>query len=306
MLTKEQIVQYLDSIPEHQMAKDIFVPVLKKLGLPGVKFTGGPSEQGIDIEYYELTQPENSKSYVGIQFKKGNLTYGSGGSKGTVKEVRNQAEEAFEKEIYDLKGKSVGFIGRFIVAVTGEINENARSFIGKARLKGLDRRIDYWDGDRLAEYVQSHWIPEFIDYFNINPTEEEVEEILDQIVDEEYIWENYDDLIKKCRRVKATISGIEFDMLTTIAKLQVLEHYNAGVPFSEFLLEVEKTEESLDSELRNLVGKLEYLEVDDNSFYLKGHAYNLVTLLETIIGEVEEAEEEDTVDDYELFLKVIK
>jgi hypothetical protein len=94
-----------------------FVPVLIKMGLKGVKFTGGSTEYGIDVEYYELTQPENNRSYVGIQFKKGNLTYSSRGSKGTVKEVKNQAEEAFDKEIHDLEGRSLGYNGRIIVAV---------------------------------------------------------------------------------------------------------------------------------------------------------------------------------------------
>jgi hypothetical protein len=87
---------------------------LKKIGLKGVRFTGGADEHGIDIEYYELTEPESHKSYVGIQFKKGDLVYSSSGSKGSVKDVKNQAEEAFEKEIYDIDG--VHYISRFIVA----------------------------------------------------------------------------------------------------------------------------------------------------------------------------------------------
>ena len=85
------------------MAKDIFVPVLKSMGCLGVKFTGGPDEAGIDVEYYELTQPDNQKSYVGIQFKKGDLKYSSAGSKNSVKQAKNQAEEAFEKEIHDIE-----------------------------------------------------------------------------------------------------------------------------------------------------------------------------------------------------------
>ena len=77
MLTKEKIISLLESLDEHKMAKEIFVLVLKKMGLQGVKFTGGPDEHGVDIEYYEVTQPENRKSYVGIQFKKGSLVYSS-------------------------------------------------------------------------------------------------------------------------------------------------------------------------------------------------------------------------------------
>lgn len=304
MLTKEQIIQYLESIHEHTMASDIFVPALTKMGLSGVKFTGGSTEYGIDIEYYELTQPENNKSYVGIQFKKGNLTYSSRGSKGTVKEVKNQAEEAFDKEIHDLEGRSLGYIGRFIVAVTGDINEQARTYIGRARLKGNDRRIDYWDGDRLAEYIIDHWMTEFIEYFDINLDEEFNEEEIVEIVNEEYLIENYKELILKCIKVKSTVSGYEFDLLTSLAKLQVINQFSSGVPFSEFLMEIERTEEYIEHELRNLVSTLNYVEPDDNLLYLNGHAKNLITLLETIIFELEDAEE-DTENAFELFKNVL-
>ncbi|GAB6412536.1 restriction endonuclease [Bacillus toyonensis] len=304
MLTKEQIIQYLESIHEHKMASEIFVPVLQKMGLRGVKFTGGTTEYGIDIEYYELTQPENNRSYVGIQFKKGNLTYSSRGSKGTVKEVKNQAEEAFDKEIHDLEGRSLGYIGRFIVAVTGEINEQARGFIGRARLKGNDRRIDYWDGDRLAEYIIDHWMEEFIEYFDINLDDEVSEEEVFEIVDEEYLIENYKELIIKCIKVKSTVSGFEFDMLTSLAKLEVIDQFSSSVPFSEFLMEIERTEDYIEHELRNLVSTLNYIEPEDNQLYLNGHAKNLSTLLGTIIYELEEAEE-DTENAFELFISVL-
>lgn len=302
MLSKEQIIKHLDSIHEHTMARDIFVPVLKTMGLQGVKFTGGSHEQGIDIEYFELTQPENSKSYVGIQFKKGNLTYGSGGSKNTVKEVRNQAEEAFEKEIHDLENKSVGYIGRFIVAVTGEINEPARTFIGRARQKGLDRRIDYWNGDRLAEYIQTHWHDEFIQYFNIKLNEEIYEE--NQIVDEQYIVENYSDLVKKCIDVKSTINSFQFDMLTSLVKLQVISNFLSGVPIADFLLEVGRTEDYINDDLR-LMHKLNYIDFDENRLFINGHATNLASLLENILEELIYAEEDEN-SAFEVFINILK
>lgn len=48
----EFIMEKLNNINEHKIAKDIFVPLLRKKGLKGVKFTGGSGEEGIDIEYY--------------------------------------------------------------------------------------------------------------------------------------------------------------------------------------------------------------------------------------------------------------
>ena len=70
-LSDEFIMGKLNSLPEHKMAKDIFVPLLRKKGLNGVKFTGGSDEEGIDIEYYEKSYADNTKQYAGIQFKRG-------------------------------------------------------------------------------------------------------------------------------------------------------------------------------------------------------------------------------------------
>lgn len=55
MLDKEQIIEKLESLHDHKMAKDVFVPVLEETGCHGVKFTGGPDEIGVDIEYYRVS-----------------------------------------------------------------------------------------------------------------------------------------------------------------------------------------------------------------------------------------------------------
>ena len=60
-LNDEFIMGKLNKLPEHKMAKDIFVPLLRKKGLNGVKFTGGSDEEGIDIEYYEKSYADNTK-----------------------------------------------------------------------------------------------------------------------------------------------------------------------------------------------------------------------------------------------------
>jgi hypothetical protein len=147
------IIQKLESLNEHKMAKEIFVPVLKNMGLKGVRYVGGSDEHGIDIEYYETSEPDKKRKYTGIQFKKGTLKYGAGGNKNTVKEVKNQAEEAFEKEIYGIDNDSKSRIHRFICAVTGSINETARKVISKAKIE-RGGQIDYWEGEYLCELIR--------------------------------------------------------------------------------------------------------------------------------------------------------
>lgn len=303
-MTENQILDYLNSLQEHKMAKDIFVPVMKKMGLKGVKFTGGASEQGIDIEYYELTEPEKHKSYVGVQFKKGNLSYSAHGTKNSIKEIKNQAEEAFEKGIPDENSATTHYIGRFIVATTGIINNPARDFINKAKAKGQDRRINFWDGEKLAEYINEYWINEFVNYFNICEDNEEDEVELPNVINEEYILDNYSELIRDCKKVKATISGLEWDILLAVVDKGIFED-NSVVSLSDILFELGKSEDQINYELINLVRKLEYLSIDDNQVHLCGYASKLEILAGKIIEELVDADENDDLIAEKIFNKVI-
>lgn len=289
MLDKEQIINYLNTLQEHKMAKDIFVPILQRMGCEGVKFTGGPDEVGIDIEYYELTKPENLRSYVGVQFKKGKLVYSSGGGKNSVKELKNQAEEAFDKEMHDIDTHATLYISRFVVATTGEINEKARAFIGKARQKGNDRRIDYWDGDRLAEYVQNYWMDDFINYFDITSQSEEENE--GNIIDVEYIEENFEDLVNKCQGIRATINTHEWRIIRAIFDLSISS--NGGVSISDLLLELGNNEDYFRGEFQQL-SRLEYIFEEERNISLSGNAYDLLTLYSDIEEELIDAEEDPT------------
>ncbi len=305
MLNKERIIEFLETLHEHKMAKDIFVPLFQKMGLRDVRFTGGADEEGIDIEYYELTEPEKRKSYVGIQFKKGSLVYSSGGSKNSVKEVRNQAEEAFEKEIPDIDGHATQFISRFIVAVTGDINQRARKFIGRARQKGADRRIDYWTGDRLAEYIQGHWIEKFEEYFS-----DEIEQLADEggteetIIDAEYLYDNYKNIIIKCKKVKTTLGGFEWQIIESIFKLSYESGFESSVPIVDLLIELECTEDYCREEFEHLVS-LGYLDFERGAVSLTGHANIFTQLLDAITEELDDAEE-DPDNTWGLFNSLIK
>ena len=289
MLDKKLIIEKLESLHEHKMAKDIFVPVLKKKGCLGVKFTGGSDEVGVDIEYYELTYPEGRKSYVGIQFKKGNLVYSSGGSKNSVKEVKNQAEEAFEKEIHDIESHATQYISRFVVATTGDINEKARSFIGRVRQKGADRRIDYWTGDRLAEYIQDCWSDEFLLYFQIKEVDEDGEDEVN-IIDEEYIEENYGELVHQCKKLRSTVNGAEWKVIRALLDLMISKQ-SQSIPLADLLMELERTEDYFSQEFEHL-SDLGYLYWDEEGLSLDGHAQNLWTLFDNIQEEIIDAEED--------------
>jgi len=286
------------------MAKDIFVPILKKLdGLKGVKFTGGVTEQGIDVEYYELAQPDKKRKYAGIQFKKGDLKYGAGGNKNTVKEVKNQAEEAFDKDIHAIDNDSYHRLSRFVCAVTGEINEPARAMIAKAKVE-KGGQIDFWDGQYLCQLIRDHWLDEFIAYFELDDEEiAEAEEEESTVVDAAYIEENYPKRVQRARAVKRTISNLNWRILR--AALKVSRFGKSGITLADVLLELERSEEYISEELDQL-RRLGYLEFDnDGSLYLSGNATALEELGAKIVEEIVDAGEEDTVDPDDVFADLV-
>lgn len=288
-LSDEFIMEKLNSINEHKIAKDIFVPLLRRKGLKGVKFTGGSNEEGIDIEYYEKSNADNTKQYAGIQFKKGDITYSSRATNGTVKDLKNQAEEAFAKDICDVNSGGVNHISRFIVATTGEINENARKMINKAKNRGEQTNISYWDCGKLADDIRNYFLDDFIDYFSIDEYEEE-DEYEDSIVTSDYIEENYHSLIKKAKKSVKTFTSTHKE----IAKA-IIENYfkkdSYSISIGDLLFELETQEDYIKDDLINMqnVGNI---DIDEDYFIsLSGNSFYLIELAESIVEEMVEADE---------------
>jgi hypothetical protein len=295
-LPDQLIIEKLESLNEHKMAREIFVPLLKKMDVKGVKYVGGSDEHGIDVEYYETSEPDRRRKYTGIQFKKGTLKYGAGGNKNTVKEVKNQAEEAFEKEIYGIDNDSKNRIHRFICAVTGSINETARRIIGKAKLEH-GGQIDYWDGEYLCGLIREHWKEEFIDYFDLE--EDDIDEVTNEdesekAIDALYIEENHTQLVDRARKVRATVDGMEWSILKALVKFFVFERspMDSGVTMADLLIEVGKTQYAIADELQHL-RDLDYIEVDsDGTISLSGRARSLYNLADKIQDEIMGAAED--------------
>ena len=291
-LSDEFIMEKLNSLQEHKMAKDIFTPLLRKKGLKGVKFTGGSDEEGIDIEYYEESNADNIKQYAGIQFKKGNITYSSRGTNGTVKDLKNQAEEALEKDICDVNSGGVNHISRYIVATTGEINENARKMINKAKNKGEQTNISYWDCGKLADDIRSYYLDEFIDYFEIND-EEELEEFdqEDNIVTIDYIEENYGTLVIKSNKCVKTFSYWQKEIVKAIIN-NYFDTDSYQMDIGDLLYELEIQEVYIEDDLVDLQ-RLGRVDIEDDIITLDGKASSLIKLAENIVEEMVAADEYD-------------
>lgn len=292
-LSDDFIIEKLNTLNEHKMAKDIFVPLLKKKGLKGVKFTGGSDEQGIDIEYYELSCADNSKQYAGIQFKKGDITYSSRGTNGTVKEIKNQAEEAFEKDICEVNSGGVNHISRFIVATTGDINENARKMINKAKNRGEQTNISYWDSSRLADDIRDHLMDEFMEYFELDEdgNYQEIETEDDYIVTENYIDESYAPLVDVCKKCIKMFSSSQRQIIEAVVNYY-LENDSCGISIGDLLYSLETQEEYIRNDLIDLQ-RINCIDIDDDTITLSGKAYSLIELATNIIDEMIGADEYD-------------
>ena len=144
-------------------------------------------------------------------------------------------------------------------------------------------------GDRLAEYIQDHWLEEFLSYFKIDEVEESSEDDF-RVIDETYIGENYGTLIWNCQRMRSTVNGTEWRVICELLDL-VISQQGGQVPLADLLMELGGTEEAYSQEFDHL-RELGYLDIDEDGFSLDGHAQNLWTLFENIQEEIIEAEED--------------
>lgn len=308
-LTDEFIIKKLNSLHEHKMAKDIFVPLLKKKGLKGVRFTGGTDEEGIDVEFYEKSSADGSRQYVGIQFKQGDISYSSRGKNGSVKDIKNQAEEAFSKPILEVNSGGCHYLSRFIVATTGEINKDARKMINRAKSQGQQLNITYWDGEDLAEDIREYWEREFIEYFQVSEKQlKSMSEISDSdyIVTSDYIEENYHDIVEKCRKCVKMLSISQKEIVKAF-----LDYYfrndSKFISMEDLLYNLETQEDSIRDDLSDMI-KINCIKIDEDTISLSGKQKALTELVDHITDEMIDAEEYDSNEKMaeEIFYKLVK
>ena len=160
---------FLDPLSENEITQQIIIPTLQKVSMRngyrfrGLHFTGGRDEQGTDIEYYEMIGPDSFRHYTGIQVKKMNISVSA------ARELINQGNRAFEKEILGPDDGRSCRIHRWIVATTGTISPTPR---GRYKQSLPLWQTDSFLGRRqaLGEYILEAYHSEFVDILNVPPT----------------------------------------------------------------------------------------------------------------------------------------
>jgi hypothetical protein len=174
MMSPHQIRDILFAFPfsaplsENQITQQIIVPCLEKIGMRnlykfrGLQFTGGRDEQGTDVEYYEMIGPDSFRHYTGIQVKKTNISVSA------ARELINQGNRAFYKEIVDPANGESYRIHRWIVATTGTISPDAKRHI-QTDLARYGKPISFWDGVKVGEYILEDFYSEFVRILQVPP-----------------------------------------------------------------------------------------------------------------------------------------
>jgi len=164
LLSPENIQRILFDCPwtDNQISKEILVPCLNSYSirngskLRDIRFIGGTSELGNDIEYNEIIGPDNLRFYTGIQVKKGDI------SQGEATTLIRQGTEAFEKELKDTSSGQKYRINRWIVAATGKISSQAELQISQ-QLDRYSKPVHFWNGLTLGGFIMDFYYREFIE-----------------------------------------------------------------------------------------------------------------------------------------------
>ncbi len=170
MMSPEMIRQILlkSDWNENKISQQVLVPCFNSfsmrnsLKLRDIRFVGGASELGNDIEFYELFGPDFLRFYTGVQVKRGDIGQGDAGN------LSRQGGEAFEKDIQDASSGASYRINRWVVAATGSISDPARREICK-QLQRHAKLIHFWDGLRLSTMIMEYWYREFLEALGVDP-----------------------------------------------------------------------------------------------------------------------------------------
>ena len=154
---------------ENKISENVILPCLVAYStrhghpLKNVRFVGGTSEEGNDLEYYELIGPDSFRIYTGIQVKKGNIT------PDLSETLSNQGSRALCKRIFDPSNGQSYRVSRWIVASTGAITSQARGEID-TRLEDTGKPIHYWDGIDLGTLILKYSYDQFVKAMDVPAT----------------------------------------------------------------------------------------------------------------------------------------
>lgn len=178
--------------------------------------------------------------------------------------------------------------------------------INKAKNRGEQTNISYWDSSKLADDIRNYYLEEFIKYFDIND-EEEIEEFdyEENIVTTDYIEENYGILVAKANKCVKTFSRMQRGIVKAIINYY-FETDSSIITIGDLLYELETQEDNIRDDLLDLQ-RYGNIDIEDDEISLDGKAINLYKLAECIVEEMVNADEYDENEDEakQIFYKLV-
>jgi len=171
MISISMVQSLLEEIDwsENKITKEIIIPALDSFSAKGshrlknIEFTGGASELGNDIQFYELIGPDNCRMYTGIQVKKGDI------DQTQTTQLVIQGEQAFNKSIHDPSNHQVHRITRWVVASTGKITTPARKIVQEHAARH-GKPVHFWSASKLAEIIHENYLENFLEKIGYGET----------------------------------------------------------------------------------------------------------------------------------------
>jgi hypothetical protein len=280
-LDENEILKLLESIDEDTMTKDIIIPLYKKKFLNKyyeIEFTGGKknSEQGCDIQYYEITLDTKAKEYSGIQVKQGNIDTSKNLNTG-IASLSIQAQQAFQKPIHNIKDKVEYKIKTFIILTTGDVLPDARAQIVD---QFSDKNIRFITGKDVSQWINNDYLDDFKKYFsiqtqnitlskNISPTNLIIE----------YLKENYE---IDCNTLYKSFRPFRYKK--TIIEIIIYLLENSQSKIYNIAKELECNKDTIEEYLKELHDE-ELVESDEDGFYLNRSNFEEWKILKSVATE---------------------
>lgn len=144
---------------------DLMKQVFERMGATWVEVRQGADEFGKDV--IARFEPRFGKpDFVAVVAKLGKV-YGRADGRSSLATVLHQIDQAFSIPAASVKEGGMIDINYVIVACTGELAGNARTEVAE-RARKENRRVDYWEKDKLTELLTEH-LPEF--FFDMDKDE---------------------------------------------------------------------------------------------------------------------------------------
>lgn len=155
MLTRDRLRQ----MNENELRKEILIPLFNAMGFKGVyDYHSGPLELGKDIVMWRQTETGSRENHA-IVAKAHRITGRVKGGKGSVSEIGTQIEQCFGKPYEDPRNGSEQSVHKCLVVSSHKITKEAiQALAAKLKPAGLDRSIEFIDGDKLWELIEEHLI----------------------------------------------------------------------------------------------------------------------------------------------------